>query len=143
VLAGIALLLMSRVGEHSSYFPGMFFPLLILGLGAGTAFIPLLAIAMAHVPPADAGLASGIVNVSMQMSGAIGLAVFGTISTDHARSLTADGHSLASALTSGYQLAFLVGAGCIALGFVLALVLLRPPPPKAAHAAAPALAEAP
>jgi EmrB/QacA subfamily drug resistance transporter len=142
-LAGIALLLMSRVGEHSSYFPGMFFALLILGLGAGTAFIPLLAIAMAHVPQADAGLASGIVNVSMQMSGAIGLAVFGTISTDHARALTADGHSLTSALTSGYQLAFLVAAGCIALGFVLALALLRPPPAKAVPAAAPALAEAP
>ena len=141
-LAGIALLLMSRVGEHSSYFPGMFFALLILGLGAGTAFIPLLAIAMAHVPPADAGLASGIVNVSMQMSGAVGLAVFGTISTDHARALTADGHSLASALTSGYQLAFLVGAGCIALGFVLALVLLRPPA-RPAPVSAPALADAP
>ena len=131
---------MARVGEHSSYFPGMFAALLILGLGAGTAFIPLLAIAMAHVPQADAGLASGIVNVSMQLSGAIGLAVFGTISTDHARSLTASGHSLTSALTSGYQLAFLVGAGCIALGFVLALVLLRPPA-RTAPVAASALAE--
>ncbi|HEY3613997.1 MAG TPA: MFS transporter [Gaiellales bacterium] len=140
VLAGAGLLLMSRVGEHSTYFPGVFFALLILGLGAGTAFIPLLAIAMAHVPPADAGLASGIVNVSMQMSGAIGLAVFGTISTDHARALTADGHSLTSALTSGYQLAFLVGACCVALGFALAVVLLRPPP-RPAPVAAPALAE--
>jgi len=128
VLTGLGLLLMSRVGEHSSYFPGMFFALLILGLGAGTAFIPLLAIAMAHVPSSDAGLASGIVNVSMQMSGAIGLAVLGTVSTDHARSLVADGQSLPSALTSGYQLAFLVGAACVALGLVLALLLLRPPP---------------
>jgi EmrB/QacA subfamily drug resistance transporter len=143
VLSCVALLLMSRVGEHSSYFPGLFFALLILGLGAGTAFIPLLAIAMAHVPQADAGLASGIVNVSMQMSGAIGLAVFGTISTDHARSLTADGHSLTSALTSGYQLAFLVGAGCIAVALVLAFALLRPPAPKPVPAAAPALADAP
>ena len=84
-LTALGLLLMSRVGEHSSYFPTMFAALLILGLGAGTAFIPLLAIAMAHVPGADAGLASGIVNVSLQMSGAVGLAVLGTISTDHAR----------------------------------------------------------
>jgi MFS family permease len=145
VLTGLGLLLMARVGEHSSYFPGMFFALLILGLGAGTAFIPLLAIAMAHVPSSDAGLASGIVNVSMQMSGAIGLAVLGTISTDHARALVADGHSLPSALTSGYQLAFLVGAACVALGLLLALALLRPPPPVPAgsHAPKPALADAP
>ena len=120
----------------------MFFALLILGLGAGTAFIPLLAIAMAHVPSADAGLASGIVNVSLQMSGAIGLAVLGTISTDHARSLSADGHSLPDALTSGYQLAFLVGAACVALGAALAFVLLRdarrrrPRPPSARPALA-------
>ena len=119
-------------GEHTTYFPGMFFALLILGIGAGTAFIPLLAIAMEHVPSADAGLASGIVNVSLQMSGAIGLAVLGTISTDHARSLLADGHSLPSALTSGYQLAFLVGAACVALGAAVALVTLRTPSPSAA-----------
>jgi EmrB/QacA subfamily drug resistance transporter len=144
MLTALALLLMSRVGEHSSYFPTMFFALLLLGLGAGTAFIPLLAIAMAHVPPADAGLASGIVNVSLQMSGAIGLAVLGTISTDHARSLIADGHSLPNALTSGYRLAFLVGAACVAVGTGLALVMLRPPappPPEPARAPSRALAE--
>ena len=128
----IGLLLMARLSEHTTYFPGMFVALLILGIGAGTAFIPLLAIAMEHVPSADAGLASGIVNVSLQMSGAIGLAVLGTISTDHARSLLADGHSLPSALTSGYQLAFLVGAACVALGAAVALVTLRTPSPSAA-----------
>jgi EmrB/QacA subfamily drug resistance transporter len=130
-LTAVGLLLMARLGQHSSYFPTMFFALLVLGLGAGLAFIPLLAIAMANVPSADAGLASGIVNVSLQMSGAIGLAVLGTISTDHARSLTADGHSLPDALTGGYQLAFLVGAACVALGAVLALALLRTQPPPA------------
>jgi EmrB/QacA subfamily drug resistance transporter len=133
VLTALGLLLMSRLGEHTSYFPTMFAALLILGLGAGTAFIPLLAIAMAHVPTADAGLASGIVNVSLQMSGAIGLAVLGTISTDHARSLVADGHSLPSSLTSGYQLAFLVGASCVALGAILAFVMLRTPSPAQAR----------
>jgi EmrB/QacA subfamily drug resistance transporter len=129
VLTAVGLLLMARLGEHSTYFPAMFVPLLILGVGAGLAFIPLLAIAMANVPSADAGLASGIVNVSLQMSGALGLAVLGTISTDHARSLLADGHSEAAALTGGYQLAFLVGACCVGLGAVLAFVLLRTPPP--------------
>jgi EmrB/QacA subfamily drug resistance transporter len=142
-LTAAALLLMSRVGEHSSYFPTMFFALMILGLGAGLAFIPLLAIAMANVPSADAGLASGIVNVSLQMSGALGLAVLGTISTDHARSLVADGHALPNALTGGYQLAFLVGAACVAVGAVLAFALLRtppPPPPAPASEPRPALA---
>ena len=139
VLTAVGLLLMARLDEHTSYFPTMFAALLILGIGAGTAFIPLLALAMAHVPPADAGLASGIVNVSLQMSGAIGLAVLGTISTDHARSLLADGHSLPSALTSGYQLAFLFGASCVALGAVLGYVMLRAPAP--AMAPGPASAE--
>jgi hypothetical protein len=74
------------------------------------------------------------------MSGAIGLAVLGTISTDHARSLTADGHSLPAALTGGYQLAFLVGAACVALGAVLALALLRTPPTRPATEPKPALA---
>ena len=126
-LTAVGLLLMAQVGEHSGYFPTMFFALLLLGLGAGAAFIPLLAIAMANVPSADAGLASGIVNVSLQMSGAVGLAVLGTISTDHARSLAAEGHPPLDALTGGYQLAFLVGAACVALGAVLAFVLLRTP----------------
>jgi MFS family permease len=141
IFSGLGLLLMSRVGEHSDYFPTMFFALLILGLGCGTAFIPLLAVAMAQVPQADAGLASGIVNVSMQMSGAIGLAVLGTVSTDHAQSLLAAGHPLPEALTSGYQLAFLVGTGCVAVGFVLALLLLRPPPREPVPAPVAALAE--
>src|SRR3954451_7258508 len=57
LLTALGLLLMARLGEHSTYFPAMFVPLLILGVGAGLSFIPLLAIAMANVPSADAGLA--------------------------------------------------------------------------------------
>jgi EmrB/QacA subfamily drug resistance transporter len=137
VLTSAGLLLMAQLGEHTSYFPIMSVALLILGIGAGLAFIPLLAIAMANVPSADAGLASGIVNVSLQMSGAVGLAVLGTLSTDHARSLTAQGHALPDALTRGYQLAFLVGSACVALGAVLALALLRTPPRQPAAAVEP------
>jgi EmrB/QacA subfamily drug resistance transporter len=140
LLTTLGLLLMARLDEHSAYFPTMFFALLILGLGAGLAFIPLLAIAMANVPSADAGLASGIVNVSLQMSGALGLAVLGTISTTRARSLFTDGHALPSALTGGYQLAFLVGAALVGLGAVLAFVLLRTPPPVPASETVPSRA---
>jgi hypothetical protein len=79
------------------------------------------------VPARDAGLASGIVNVSMQISAAIGLAALGTISADQVRGLLARGDSLASALTGGYDLAFTIGAGCVAAGLLTALVVLRSP----------------
>jgi len=126
VLAGFGLLLMSRVGEHSSYFPTMFFALLILGLGAGTAFIPLLAIAMEHVPNADAGLASGIVNVSLQVSAALGLALLGTIASNRAHSLAAAGTPVAEALTRGFRLSFALAAATVVVGLLVAAVVLRP-----------------
>ena len=81
-------------GVHASYFPGLFFAFLLLGLGAGASFLPLLTIGMADAPPQDAGLASGIINVSVQLFGAIGLATLGTIATDHTKALSASGHSL-------------------------------------------------
>jgi EmrB/QacA subfamily drug resistance transporter len=119
------LLLLSTAGEHASYFPRVFVAFAILGIGAGASFIPLLAVAMARVPMADAGVASGVVNVSLQISAAVGLAVLATVSTDRARSLTDQGHSLPSALTAGYHLAFLVAAGCTATGVAIALAVLR------------------
>jgi len=128
-LAGvaIALLLLATTGEHTSYFPRIFITFLIFGLGAGSSFVPLLTIAMARVPKADAGVASGVVNVSMQISAAIGLAVLATISTDHAKTLSDRGHTLKSSLTGGYQLAFWVALGCVLVGIVLALLILRNP----------------
>jgi EmrB/QacA subfamily drug resistance transporter len=128
-LAGIAvgLVLLAFQGVHASYFPGLFFAFLALGLGAGASFLPLLMIGMADAPAQDAGLASGIINVSVQLFGAIGLATLGTIATDHTKALTADGHPLAIALTGGYHLAYLVAAGFVGLGILAAFVILRPP----------------
>ena len=97
-------------GVHASYFPGLFFAFLLIGLGAGASFLPLLTIGMSDAPARDAGLASGIINVSVQLFGAIGLATLGTIATDHTKSLSASGHSLVSALTGGYHLAYVVAA---------------------------------
>ena len=125
IVAG--LLLLAGQGVHASYFPGLFGAFLLMGLGAGSAFLPLLTIGMSDAPKRDAGLASGIINVSVQLFGAIGLATLGTIATDHARALSASGHSLSSALTGGYHLAYVVAAVCVALGIVAAVFVLGPP----------------
>jgi EmrB/QacA subfamily drug resistance transporter len=123
----VGLLLLAVQGIHASYFPGLFFAFLALGLGAGASFLPLLTIGMADAPARDAGLASGIINVSVQLFGAIGLATLGTIATDHTKALSAGGHSLTSALTGGYHLAYLVAAICVSLGILAAFLILRPP----------------
>jgi EmrB/QacA subfamily drug resistance transporter len=125
IIAG--LLLLAGNGVHASYFPGLFFAFLLLGLGAGTSFLPLLTIGMSDAPARDAGLASGIVNVSVQLFGAIGLATLGTIATDHTKALSGSGHALSSALTGGYHLAYLVAAVFVAFGILAALLVLRPP----------------
>src|SRR5205823_11687963 len=125
IVAGLALL--AQQGVHASYFPGLFSAFLLLGLGAGASFLPLLTLGMSDAPERDRGLASGIVNVSVQLFGAIGLATLGTIATDHTKALSAAGHSLPAALTGGYHLAYLVAAACVALGILAAVLVLRRP----------------
>jgi EmrB/QacA subfamily drug resistance transporter len=123
----VGLLLLASQGVHANYFPGLFVAFLALGLGAGTSFLPLLTIGMADAPPRDAGLASGIINVSVQLFGAIGLASLGTVATDHTKALSSTGHALSSALTGGYHLAYLVAAVFVAFGILAAFLVLRPP----------------
>jgi EmrB/QacA subfamily drug resistance transporter len=122
----IALALMAGAGANASYFPELFGAYMLFGIGAGTSFMPLITIAMSEVPSQDAGLASGIANVSMQVSAAIGLAALGTISSGHTSVLVAQGYSLPGALTGGYQLSFGIAAACVALGLLVVLVVLRP-----------------
>jgi EmrB/QacA subfamily drug resistance transporter len=122
----IGLGLLVSAGAHTSFFPTIFFAYFAIGLGLGTSFTPLLTIAMADVPVSDAGLGSGITNVSQQVAGALGLAVLGTIATNHSKSLEAHGHTLANSLVSGYHLAFTIGAGSIVVAIITTLVLLRP-----------------
>ncbi len=128
-LVGIAvgLVLLAGQGVHATYFPGLFAAFTVIGLGAGASFLPLLTMGMADAPVQDAGLASGIINVSVQLFGAIGLATLGTIATDHTKSLSASGQSALSALTGGYHLAYVVGAVAVGLGIAIALLVLRPP----------------
>ena len=137
VVAG--LILLTGTGAGTSFFPTIFLAFFAIGLGVGSAFMPLLSIAMAGVPAADAGLGSGIVNVSQQVAGALGLAILGTIATDHTRALGLAGHPLTSSLLGGYHLAFTVGAASVAIAVAAALVLLRPRRPIADRVPEPEL----
>jgi EmrB/QacA subfamily drug resistance transporter len=138
--AGLALL--TTIGPDTAFFPTIFVAHFAIGLGIGSAFMPLLSIAMAGVPAADAGLASGIVNVSQQVSGALGLAVLGTIATNRTDTLLSAGHPLTGSLISGYHLAFAIGAASVIAGAVLALALLRPRPTPEPELATESLAHA-
>ena len=121
------MVVLSSLDAHSAYFPGIFGGYLLFGIGAGMSFMPLITIAMAEVPAAEAGLASGIANVTMQVTAAMGLAALSTIATDHAKALVAQGQPLVNALAGGYQLGFLLAAACIAVALLIVLVALRAP----------------
>jgi EmrB/QacA subfamily drug resistance transporter len=121
-----ALLLLAQVPAHTAYFPAIAVPFLLLGLGAGLAFLPLTTIAMAEVPLADAGLASGIVNASLQISAAIGIAALGSVAASRTSVLSGVGEGHLQALTGGFHLAWVIGAGAVIVGLVIALVFLRP-----------------
>jgi MFS family permease len=129
-VAAAGLLLFATVGPDTAYFPTVFFACFAIGLGIGTAFMPLLTLAMADVPAADAGLGSGITNVSQQISGALGLAVLSTVAADHTQGLLADGNGVTSSLLGGYHVAFIAGAVAIVAGIFLAFALLRPRGPR-------------
>jgi EmrB/QacA subfamily drug resistance transporter len=124
------LLLFSLAGESTPYFPLMFGALALLGLGFGAALPPLMVIAMEDVPAADAGLASGTIQVSIQLSAAVGLAALGTVATDRSHALVNAGQSLTHALSGGYHLAFLIAASIAAIGIAIALLILPSPRPQ-------------
>jgi EmrB/QacA subfamily drug resistance transporter len=126
----LGLLLLTTLGTDTSYAAVMLPAFLLIGLGAGTAFAPLLSIAMADVPVADAGLGSGIVNVSMQMASALGLAVLSAIATGRTHQLESAGQATVVALTDGYRLAFLISAVLVGLGTVVAVVALDKSPAR-------------
>jgi EmrB/QacA subfamily drug resistance transporter len=128
-----SLLLLAGADEQSAYFPRLFMAFALLGLGAGTSFMPLLSIALADVPSEDAGLASGIVNVSMQLSAALGLAVLGSISSDRTTALLAQGVSLNDSLLSGFRLSFEVAGVLVGVGLLVAQLLLRSTSTTARH----------
>jgi EmrB/QacA subfamily drug resistance transporter len=124
VLIGLALVLLALAPVHGSYLAHVFPSMLLLGIGAGVCFPALMNVAMSGTSPQDAGLASGLVNTTAQIGGALGLAVLATLSTSRSTHLIAQGHSTAAALTSGYHLAFWIAAALIVAAIAVVPVVL-------------------
>jgi MFS family permease len=124
IAAGLGLL--ARVPVHGSYVRDVLPTLVLVGTGIGISFPSLMTLPMSGAKPEDAGLASGLVNTTVQIGGALGLAVLATLAASRAGALRAAGHSAPAALTGGYQLAFAVGAGLVVLALLVTVALLRP-----------------
>jgi EmrB/QacA subfamily drug resistance transporter len=133
LFASLGLLLLARAPVDGTYTVDVLPSMILLGLGAGMAFNPVLLAAISDVEPTEAGLASGLVNTSFMMGGALGLAVLASLAASRTDSLLADGESQTAALTGGYHVAFLVGAIFAAVAAVLGALLLRIQPPEAAE----------
>jgi len=145
-MAAVGLVLFARAPVDGWFVVDVLPGMILLGVGAGIAFNPVLLAAMSDVQPEEAGLASGVVNTSFMMGGALGLAVLASIAAARTDTLTASGENAAEALNGGYQLAFLTGALFAALAATLGGLLFRVARPAAAGAhgevGAPATAEA-
>ncbi len=125
-LVTAGLVLFTRAPVDASYVTDILPVLILMGTGIGVCFPALMTIAMSGATRADAGLASGLVNTSAQVGGALGLAVLATLSTSRSNDLEAAGHSTASALTSGYHLAFWIAAGLVVAAIAVAATVLQP-----------------
>jgi EmrB/QacA subfamily drug resistance transporter len=123
--AGAGLVLFAQAPVDGNYLTDVLAVMLLLGAGAGLSFPALMTLAMSGATPSDAGLASGLVNTTVQVGGAVGLAVLATLATSRTEGLRADGESVAAALNGGYHLAYLVGAVLVGVAIVVALVVLR------------------
>jgi len=131
VMIGGGLLLFARTPVDGSYATDVLPPMILIGIGIGTSFPSLMTLAMSGATRSDSGLASGLVNTSAQVGGAIGLAVLATLASERTDGLLADGASNASALNSGFHLAYLVGAGLVAIALAIAVAVLREAAPMA------------
>jgi MFS family permease len=136
LLAGLTLIfiglaLFTRAPVNGDYLTDLLPTMLLLGVGAGVSFPMLMTLAMSGATESDAGLASGLVNTTAQVGGALGLAVLATLSTARTEARQAAGEALPQALTDGFHLAFGIGAGLVLLALVLAATVLRPLPAQA------------
>jgi EmrB/QacA subfamily drug resistance transporter len=128
VLAAAGMVLFVRAPVDGSFVVDVLPSMMLLGLGAGTAFNPVLLAAMSDVDQSEAGLASGVVNTSFMMGGAVGLAVLASLAQSRTESLRASGDGVRTALTGGYHAAFLLGAVFALTAAALGAFLLNPGP---------------
>ena len=126
VLVAAGLTLFERAPVDAAYLPNVLPVMLLLGVGAGLSFPALMTLAMSGATASDSGLASGLVNTTQQVGGAVGLAVLATLSTTRTESRLASGESVPQALTGGYHLAFALAAILVVAALALAVALLRP-----------------
>jgi EmrB/QacA subfamily drug resistance transporter len=124
-LAALGLGWFAQVPVRDAYVVHVLPALLLLGLGIGGSFPALMAVAMAGAGPEDVGLASGLVNTTAQVGGALGLAVLATVASTHSHGLIHHGTPTVAALTSGYHVAFWIGAGLVAVAVVVAVLVLE------------------
>lgn len=136
----VSMLTMARITDHSVYVSGVLPTMILNGIGFGLVFTPTVTIVMSSVAHTDAGLASGVNSVSVQLGAALGVAALATISASRTSALLARHDSLLPALTEGYRLAFVAGAAATALSFLLALFLLESDRPRAVRGRAAATA---
>jgi EmrB/QacA subfamily drug resistance transporter len=123
--AALGLLLFARAPVDGNFVVDVLPSMVLLGIGAGIAFNPVLFAAMSDVEPTEAGLASGVVNTSFMMGGALGLAVLASVAAARTETLTASGEGTLEALTGGYHVAFLLGALFAAAAAAIGGVFLR------------------
>jgi EmrB/QacA subfamily drug resistance transporter len=125
-LIAVGLALLARAPVGATYATDLLPSMLLLGVGAGLSFPSLMMLAMSGATASDSGLASGLVNTSMQVGGALGLAVLATLSTSRTNHLLAGGDPHAVALTGGYHLAFIVAASIAVAAIGIAALALQP-----------------
>ncbi len=136
LLVAIGLVLLRSSPVHARYLPDLLPTMVLFGIGAGMAFPSLMTLAMSAATPEDSGLASGLVNTTQQVGGALGLAVLATLSATRTSTLRHDGASLAGSLTGGFHLAFTVAAVLVIVAIGLALTVLSSPAAQADEAVA-------
>jgi MFS family permease len=138
VLIALGLAWFTQAPVDGSYVAHVLPVMAVMGIGSGIAFPALMTLSMSGATPEDAGLASGLVNTTVQVGAALGLAVLATLSASRTEDLSAAGESAASALTGGYQLAFIVAAALVGAALVVAATVLVPEKKAQAKVAAKA-----
>jgi EmrB/QacA subfamily drug resistance transporter len=137
VLLGGGLLYFTQISPDGSYVSDLLPGFLLTGVGLGFSFVPVSIAALGGVDPNEAGLASGLINTSQQIGGALGVAILTTISTTRTGNLLDDGVASPEAYSQGWSLAFWVAAGFAVAGLLATMVLLRNRELQAVPAAAP------